>query len=131
VAGGVDEVELVGFAVVCLVHHADGVGLDGDAALALEVHGVEYLGLHLAGGQRAGQLEESVRKGGLAVVDVRDDREVADVTWIHFVACVASILILTPAEGAAGSMIRYKSLDRDPPGIGTAQSLFPLARELH
>ena len=82
----VDEVELVGVAVVGLVHHADGVGLDGDAALALEIHGVEHLGLHLARGQRAGQLEEPVRKGGLAVVDVRDDREVADVTWIHFVA---------------------------------------------
>ena len=51
VAGGVDEVELVGVAVVRLVHHADGVGLDGDAALALKVHGVKDLGLHLAGGQ--------------------------------------------------------------------------------
>lgn len=86
VAGGVDEIELVGVAVVRLVHHADGVGLDGDAALALEVHGVEDLGLHLAGGQRTGQLEEPVGEGGLAVVDMRDDREVADVTWIHFVA---------------------------------------------
>ena len=85
-AGGVDEVELVGLAVVRLVHHADGVGLDGDAALALEVHGVKDLGLHLAGGQRAGELEEPVGESGLAVVDVRDDREVADVTWIHFVA---------------------------------------------
>jgi methenyltetrahydromethanopterin cyclohydrolase len=62
------------------------VGLDGDAALAFKVHGVEDLGLHLAGGQRAGQLEEPVGEGGLAVVDMRDDREVADVTWIHFVA---------------------------------------------
>jgi len=83
---GVDEVELVGFAVVRLVHHADGVGLDGDAALAFEVHDVKHLGLHLASGQRAGQLEEPVGEGGLAMVDVRDDRKVADVTWIHFVA---------------------------------------------
>ena len=51
VAGRVDEVELVGFAVVRLVHHAHGVGLDGDAALALEVHGVEHLRLHLARGR--------------------------------------------------------------------------------
>ena len=62
------------------------MGLDGDAALALKVHGVEDLGLHLARGQRAGELEEPVGESGLAVVDVRDDREVADVTWIHFVA---------------------------------------------
>jgi hypothetical protein len=86
VARRVDEVELVGFAVVSLVHHADRVRLNGDAALPLEVHGVEYLGLHFARGQRPGEFEEAVGEGGLAVVDVRDDREVADVTWIHFVA---------------------------------------------
>ena len=31
------------------VVQADRMGLDGDAALALEVHGVEHLRLHLAG----------------------------------------------------------------------------------
>ena len=85
-AGSVDEVELVGVTVVRLIHHADGVRLDSDAALALKVHGVEHLGLHFARSQRTGELEEPVGEGGLAVVDVRDDREVADVTWIHFVA---------------------------------------------
>ena len=64
-----------------LVHHADGVGLDGDAAFALEVHGVEDLGLHLARGDGAGELEEPVGEGGLAVIDVGDDGEVADVGW--------------------------------------------------
>ncbi len=50
VAGRVDQVELVGVAVVGLVHHAHGVGLDGDAALALQIHVVQNLGLHLAAG---------------------------------------------------------------------------------
>ena len=53
--------------------------LDRDAALALEVHGVEDLRLHLAGLQGAGELEEAIGQRRLAVVDVRDDREVADV----------------------------------------------------
>ena len=83
VAGRVDEIELVGLAVVRGVHHADGVGLDGDAALAFEVHGVEDLGLHLARGEGAGQFEQAVGERGFAVVDVRDDREVADVLGIH------------------------------------------------
>ena len=82
----IDEVELIGFAVVCFVHHADGVGFDGDTALSLEVHGVEHLGLHLASSQRAGEFEQPVGECGLAMINVRDDREVADVTWIHFVA---------------------------------------------
>jgi len=83
VAGGVDEVQLIGFAVLGLVHHADGVGFDGDAAFAFEVHGVEDLRLHFTGGDGAGKFEQAIGEGGLAVVDVRDDREVAYVGRIH------------------------------------------------
>ena len=38
VAGRVHQVEDVGLAVLGLVFEADGLGLDGDAALALDVH---------------------------------------------------------------------------------------------
>ena len=69
------------FAVLRRVHHADGVRLDGDAALALQVHRVEHLRLHLARGQRAGQLQQAVGERGFAMIDVRDDREIADVLW--------------------------------------------------
>ena len=78
VAGGVDEVEFVGFPVARGVGHGDGMGLDGDAALALEVHVVEQLVALVALGDGAGQLEEAVGQGGFSVVDVRDDAEVAD-----------------------------------------------------
>ena len=57
--------------------------LDRDAALALEVHGVEDLGLHLAGLQRAGEFQEPVGQRGLAVVDVGDDREIPNVLRIQ------------------------------------------------
>ncbi len=79
VAGGVDEVELVGLAVAGLVGDAHRLALDGDAALALEVHLVEELFLHVARGHRAGDLEDAVGQRRLAVVDVGDDAEVADV----------------------------------------------------
>jgi len=46
--------ELVHLAVVGLVVEADGVGFDGDAALALEVHRIEDLLHHLALGKGAG-----------------------------------------------------------------------------
>ena len=84
VAGGVDEVELVGFAVLGLVHHAHGVGLDGDAALALEVHVVQHLVVHLAHGERAGELQQAVGERRLAVVDVGDDGEIADEASVHW-----------------------------------------------
>ena len=48
VAGGVDQVENVVFAVLGLVVHAGGLELDGNAPLPLQIHAVEELGLHLA-----------------------------------------------------------------------------------
>ena len=78
VAGRIDEVELVGLTVVGRVVHAHGLAFDGDAALALDVHAVEQLGLHVAAGHRARELEDAVGQRRLAMVDVRDDGEVAD-----------------------------------------------------
>src|SRR3546814_16101814 len=55
------------------------LGLDGDAAFALDRVVVEHLGFHLARGQAAAQLDDAVGQGRLAVVDMGDDREIADV----------------------------------------------------
>ncbi len=79
VARRVDQVEDVGLAVLGGVVEPHGLRLDGDAALALDVHGVEQLFLHVAVADRAGRLHQAVGEGGLAMVDVRDDGEVADV----------------------------------------------------
>ena len=75
----VDEVELVGLPVVGRVGDAHRVALDGDAALALDVHRVEQLRLHIALGHGVGELEDAVGDGRLAMVDVGDDGEVPDV----------------------------------------------------
>jgi hypothetical protein len=47
----VDQVERVGLAILGLVDQADGLRLDGDAALALDIHRIEHLLLHFALGQ--------------------------------------------------------------------------------
>ena len=60
VAGRVHQVEDVGLAVVGAVGQAHGLGLDGDAALALDVHRVEHLLLHLARGQAARLLDQAI-----------------------------------------------------------------------
>ena len=77
VAGGVDHVQDVVGAVL-LPGQPDRLALDRDAALALDVHPVQVLGAHLPPFDDAGQLQHPVGQGGLAVVDVRDDAEVAD-----------------------------------------------------
>ena len=78
VAGRVDQVEDVALPV-----DADVLGLDRDAPLALEIHRVEVLRAHVAGVDGAGDLEDPVGQRRLAVVDVGDDREVADAGEIH------------------------------------------------
>ena len=77
-AGRVDQVEHVVLAVLRLVVEAHGLRLDGDAALALDIHGIEHLLLHLAAVEPAGQLDQPVGERRFAVVDMGDDREIAD-----------------------------------------------------
>ncbi len=74
----VDEVEDVVPAVLRLVEQADGLRLDGDAALALDIHRVEHLLLHLAVGETTTGLDQPVGQGRLAMVDMSDDGEIAD-----------------------------------------------------
>src|SRR5690606_18098042 len=57
--------------------HAHGLALDRDAALTLDVHAVEVLRPGRTLVDDTGQLQHAVGQGRLAVVDVRDDAEVA------------------------------------------------------
>ncbi len=77
VSGRVDQVEAVDQAIFGQVLEPDCASLDRDAVLALEIHRVEHLGGHLARVDGVGALEQPIRQRGLAVVDVRDDAEVA------------------------------------------------------
>ena len=82
VPGRVDEVQLVGLAVARGVEDAHGLGLDRDPALALEVHRVQDLGPHRARVDGLGHLQDAIGQRRLPMVDVGDDREVADVRLV-------------------------------------------------
>ena len=91
VAGRVHQIELIEVSVLGLVVEADRLGFDCDAALALDVHRVEDLVLHLAVGDVAAQLDQPVRQGRFAVVDVGDDGEIADQGGLgHALACITA-----------------------------------------
>ena len=74
----VDEIDLIVEPVARAILQRDALRLDRDAALALEVHRVEHLILHLARRKPSAQLNEPIGERGLAVIDVRDDGEIAD-----------------------------------------------------
>ena len=114
------------------VHHADGVRLDGDAALALQIHGVEHLGLHFARGQRPGQLQQAVRQRGFAMINVSNDRKIAKKSGVH--GCSGQCLILTGASRRQTSdlnvhynlepMLRPRFRFSAPPGIAAQRRHF-------
>ncbi len=74
----VDQIHLIGFAVLRFVVHAHSARFDRDAALALEVHVVEQLAFHLALCHRVALLQQTIRQRGFAVVNMRHDRKIAD-----------------------------------------------------
>ncbi len=73
VARRIDQVELIRLAIIGVIGHANGIGLDRDAALALDIHGVEQLRLHVALVDGMGELEDAVADRGLAMINVRND----------------------------------------------------------
>ena len=81
----IDQIELIHHAIVGFVIQPDGVRLDGNAALPLQIHGVEHLFHHFALRQRPRGFEEPVGKRALAVIDMRNDREIPDEFGDHAV----------------------------------------------
>ena len=77
----VDQVEFILLPILGGIAQRHGPGLDGDAPLALQLHIVQQLALHLPLVHRLGQLQNAVGKGGFAVVDMGDNSEIADVLF--------------------------------------------------
>ena len=89
VSGRVDEVQLIFLSVGSHIGDAHGLRLDGDAALAFQIHLVQVLLAGLALADDLGQLKDAVGKGGLAVVDMGDDAEIANMIQTgHGISCI-------------------------------------------
>src|SRR5687768_13439015 len=77
-AGRIDQLKLIFDAVLGLELQAHRLRLDRDAALALELQLVQELVDALAVRDGARDVEDAIREGALAMIDVSDDGEVAD-----------------------------------------------------
>ena len=82
-AGGVDQVKLVVLAVFGVIAQRHRMRLNGNAPLPLQVHIIENLLLHIPLLHRTGQLQQSVRQSGLAVVNVGNDGKIANVLFLY------------------------------------------------
>jgi hypothetical protein len=94
----IDEIQLVGQAILRLVRQAHRSRLDGDSALALQFHVVEKLVLLFTLGKRASKLDQAVSQRRFSMIDVGDDREIANQMsrGRHFV---------TPSAGLASALV--------------------------
>ena len=73
----VDQIENVVLPIHGVVRKGDGLTLDGDATLALDVHIVQDLILEVSLIHQTRMLDEAVSEGRFSVVNVCDDAEVA------------------------------------------------------
>ncbi len=81
----INEIQNV-FPAPRLIFHLDGMALNRDATLALQIHIVEHLPLSNLDGVRL--LQETVGKSRLAMIDMCDDAKVSDIVHaLGFVYC--------------------------------------------
>ena len=82
VAGRVHQVEDIILAIQRAIFQPHRLRLDGDAALALDIHRVEHLLHHVARRNRAGLLDQPVRQRRFAVIDMGNNGKIADVVEV-------------------------------------------------
>ncbi|MCY1171193.1 hypothetical protein D9M73_112970 [compost metagenome] len=75
----VHQIEDIFDAVLGDVAQAHGLRLDGDPAFLLNVHIIKDLFGHFAVAEAAGRLNQAIGKRRLAMIDMGDDAEIADV----------------------------------------------------
>ena len=86
-AGGVDQVERIRLPVFRRIVHGNRFAFDGDAPLPFQFHGIENLVHHVALRVHAGFFQNPVGQRRLAVIDMRDDAEIANPAFRVFHAC--------------------------------------------
>ena len=75
----VDQIENIVLAIRRLIVQPNGLRLDGDAPLFFDIHRVEHLLGHLSLRQPPCHLDQAVSERRFPVVNMCDNREIADV----------------------------------------------------
>ena len=91
-----------------MVVQTDGAGLDGDAALALELHVVEQTVFHFTLINRVAVFQQTVGKRGLTVVNVGNDGEISNIfLFCHVFINIGMSIGLAPITGLPLPFVSY------------------------
>ena len=74
----INEIELISQTIQRGVIERYTLRFDGNAALTLDIHGIENLRVHFSRRKSSTYLYKTVCKSRLPVIDMGDDREVTD-----------------------------------------------------
>ena len=88
VSRSVEEIEKIRLAVLRGVLHRHRMALDGNAAFALQVHGVKGLRLEFARAYGMGKLQYAIGESRLSVIDVCNDAEIVILSKVFAIGCV-------------------------------------------
>jgi hypothetical protein len=77
VARGVDQIKYIVLIIKTIIH-LNGMALDGDAPFPFQIHIVQGLRLQVPVSNSSCNLQEPIRQGAFAVINVRDDAEIPD-----------------------------------------------------
>ena len=93
---GVNKVKDIFFAVFGFVYDSDCLRFDGDSSFSFEIHVIKNLRLHLTFGQGTGHFDDSVGKGGFAVVYMCNNAEISDFTLIYHSGIPSYYFLFSP-----------------------------------
>ena len=79
----IDQIQNILLAVFCLIVQGYGTGLDGDAALFFQVHVIQNLLGHIPLTHRSCLLQKPVGQRGFTMIDMSDNRKVANALLIY------------------------------------------------
>ena len=113
VAGSVDKVQHILLAIARLINAAYRLRLDGNAALALQIHGVENLCLHLTFAQGSCIFNQAVCQRRFAMIYMGNNRKVTNMVLLNhsnvafsFVDNNLLVLIIIPFSANACKLKR-------------------------
>jgi hypothetical protein len=116
-SGRVNQIQFIGLTIGGTVVHAHGVGFNRDPTFPFQVHIVQNLGLHMLRQQRVCALQQTVGQGRFTVIDMGNDRKIANMRDVHHVSWHVSRHVSWQISWMLGDSVRLSQRLRELEGM--------------
>src|ERR1700735_285011 len=91
---GINQIQAVFMSIRSVVMQPDTLSLNRNPALALQIHRVQHLRLHLPLRKRPSKLQQTVCKRRFPMVNMRDNAKISDEAGIHRFLTASALSLL-------------------------------------